>query len=78
MAAGEWIAICGLSLSIVTGLIHTVWLLSSIKTTVDRIDAALSDATEAVEQHAADCNPDRSRLNWRIDAIDQKLAELLR
>lgn len=76
MSAEAWIAFTALAMTILASLGSCVWTLSSIKTTVDRIDETLHETVHAVEKHSEECDPDRQRLGWRLDAMELKLKEL--
>lgn len=78
MSNAEWLTVITLGLSILGGVGRAIWMLSALTSTVTRIDVRLAEAEVDAEQHAAACDPDRAKINWRLAVLEQRWAELLR
>lgn len=64
------IALAAVVLSCLGAFGHVVWLLSQIKSELQHIGHTLTEAKESIDEHVADCDVDRARLNERVHHLE--------
>jgi len=70
MGSAEWIAFGVFALALISGIVHIVWLLASMKATLQSLVRRAEATDVKVTEHVKDCDEDRLHLNHRVSHLE--------